>query len=344
MRTQNAIVERYNDAQVLPWLPVMGLRCFVDGTAGFLPFVGEFTLISLLQLLKIRVFDAAEQELLVALVATEMVTALHRLHSLGVLHCDIKADNWIVEVQPDAVRVRLIDFGKARPLVLHAEDDAAFHSFFRTPSYVGHVSARAYRSHHEQTHRPWTYIVDYHGVCCCLHQLLYLDELRDATYTPDAVSRRGYCADIVNAICVQRDVASVVLPTAGLRRYWDHSVWTTVFAELLNPPDDLQQPADLPRCIDALQTFLTRQQVAVTVSRPISCQNHRSSLFACVCLSAGLVSHRTPSANFTPPFTRNRSFCESQTTARVLQERASVFQPAPPPPPPCVNACALLRQ
>lgn len=246
--------------EATPWLDIQGLCRYQDCSAIFMPFVGKFTLISVLELLSKRVFDTTEQELLAASLTLQMVRAVHRLHSLELLHCDIKTDNWVVSPDGDRIRIHLIDFGKARPAATSEMDDPRFSTFFRDVVFNGHVSARAYRSESEGKGENWSYSVDYHGICCCMHQLLFLDELRIAKYSHNDAERRGFHYGWDD------DHKPLSLPSSVLRRNWDKKCWAVVFATLLNSPKDFYMKADLDSVIRTLSDFLSTRVNSVLVS------------------------------------------------------------------------------
>lgn len=234
------------------WLATQEIQLFRDCAAVCMPYVGSCTLLSVLQLMHKRHFDVQEQEVLAAVLTLQMLLAVQKLHALHVLHCDIKTDNWVLQSDASLLRVLLIDFGKARPLRMSVGENASLLSFFGEDSvYTGKVSARVYRSSWENSDQQWSYGVDYYGLCCCVHQLLHLDELQTARFAPQDIEKRGYD----NTLLVSQG-NDLTLPISSLRRYWHKHCWALLFATLLNPPLDLRQQADLDLVVDSFQSFL----------------------------------------------------------------------------------------
>lgn len=232
---------------------------FSDCAAITLPFVGKTTLISVLQRLHESRFDIQEQEIVAAMLTKHMLHALYQLHKIDILHCDVKPDNWILQINDSDFRLFLIDFGKSRPAKMEAHEDSQLIEFFGTrTSYCGAVSAKVYRSHWEKEKVMWSYGVDYHSLCCCVHQLLHFSELKSSMYSSIEAKKRGYEIESQQGELVH-------LPTTVLRRYWDKRCWSQLFATLLNPPQNLMEQADVAKLETMFDSFLSSRIALVEV-------------------------------------------------------------------------------
>jgi serine/threonine protein kinase len=81
---------------------------------------------SLLNILRIRdKLSATDVESIAILTAAQMLKCLDLLLTVGILHTDIKPDNWVLRWndQTNSLKVCLIDFGKACPSRLNVGKD-----------------------------------------------------------------------------------------------------------------------------------------------------------------------------------------------------------------------------
>ncbi|OWP04934.1 hypothetical protein B2J93_6980 [Marssonina coronariae] len=171
-------------------------------------------------------------EVLVMFFAVELFRTVEALHSKGVLHGDLKADNCLVRLDqiPDcdvwAPRYRkdgsggwskkgiaLIDFGRGIDMKVFRPDVQFIADWKTGPGDCAEMREL----------RPWTYQIDYHGLAGIIHAMLfgkYIDTIADK-----ATGLGG------NKSWRIRE---------GLKRYWQTDIWGAVFELLLNPMKALE--------------------------------------------------------------------------------------------------------
>lgn len=167
---------------------------------------------SLLNILKTRdQLSNSEMEVVLTHAATQMLECVSLLHACGVVHTDVKPDNWVLRPGAGVVHICMIDMGKARPI------RALIGGTLRRVLYVGAYAGKGIFS--VRTEDRWAGNVDWVGVACCLHVLMFAQELR---VRPAAESNNA-------RIAIQN----------GLKRCWDRELWGYFFDTLLNAqPDD----------------------------------------------------------------------------------------------------------
>eukprot|EP01039_Chlorochromonas_danica_P008959 gene8959-9887_t len=261
------------------------LYSFEDASCLLLPYAELGTLIDVIAVLSSPgLFTSAEHEYLVAYLTEQMASSLRVLHSCGVLHCDIKTDNWVVRQSTEGLDVCLIDFGKARlASSLHSASAsrvvdeayllAAFTSTLQNKRgmstevirYTGSVSAKEYNLANFDSSKEWLFQPDYSGLCSCMHQLLFFDHLTVTRETAEKASSRGLQCHVHNDSSSSSST-DFWIPKASLRRYWywltpvfslelfapNHitpnrrkASWSSIYYKLLNKGEHLESAADL---------------------------------------------------------------------------------------------------
>ena len=165
----------------------------------------------------------------------ELIRAVVTMHSYGILHGDLKADNclvrfddlgtseteWSLQYQPDGSAgwsvkgLTLIDFGRSIDLT-QFRPDVQFIADWKT----GKQDCIEMREL-----RPWTFQVDYFGMAGIVHFLLFGKYIEDMILEPKDESGRP---DFLG----ERKKYRI---REGLRRYWQTELWSRFFDLTLNP-------------------------------------------------------------------------------------------------------------
>ncbi|KAH7364705.1 Mad3/BUB1 homology region 1-domain-containing protein [Rhexocercosporidium sp. MPI-PUGE-AT-0058] len=168
-------------------------------------------------------------ESLVMFFAIELLRTIEALHSKGILHGDLKADNCLVRLDqiPDSdvwspkyrkdgtggwnkKGVALIDFGRGIDMKVFRPDVQFIADWKTGPQDCAEMREL----------RPWTYQIDYHGLAGIIHSMLfgkYIDTIADKGAGLGAASNKTWRIK------------------ESLKRYWQTDIWGSVFDLLLNP-------------------------------------------------------------------------------------------------------------
>lgn len=160
----------------------------------------------------------------------ELLRTLEAMHSVGVLHGDLKADNCLVRLSPSNEKEHwdpsyapdgsngwankglcLIDFGRGIDLQAF-RPDVQFVADWKT----GKQDCVEMREM-----RPWVWQVDYWGVAGVVHSLLFGKYIEDV-----AVEEKS--EDLIGKTRKYKI-------REGLKRYWQTELWGGLFDLLLNP-------------------------------------------------------------------------------------------------------------
>ena len=147
-------------------------------------------------------------EPLVMFYALQLLDLVDWLHSVNILHCDIKPDNILLLINDDLspmVRfgkqsfkagLQLIDFGKSIDLS----------QFPQGTKFWGRSGSQRLWCPEMVSGYPWTYQIDYYGFCNTVHCMLFGSYLR--------CSSQGHA-------------------TLQFKRYWNVSLWEELFSNLM---------------------------------------------------------------------------------------------------------------
>ena len=185
----------------------------------------------------------------------ELLRTMAALHSVGILHGDLKADNCLVRLD-DAVDITapynrdgkdgwtskgltLIDFGRGIDTRM----------FQPQAKFVADWAAHKEDCVEIREARPWKWQIDFFGAASILHTLLfgrYMEtiEVRDAENAGDGI-RRGREMKVKE----------------GFKRYWDREMWSDVFGVLLNKGqcDDEVRTAELDSVLRRMERWLEEE-------------------------------------------------------------------------------------
>lgn len=159
----------------------------------------------------------------------ELFRTIEALHSKGILHGDLKADNclvrldqledsdvWSTKYRKDGMGgwnrkgIALIDFGRGIDMKVFRHDVQFIADWQTSPQDCAEMREL----------RPWTYQIDYHGLAGIVHSMLFGKYI-------DTVAEKG--SGIGAGAQKKWKIKE------GLKRYWQTEIWSNVFDLLLNP-------------------------------------------------------------------------------------------------------------
>ncbi|KAF7903941.1 hypothetical protein EAF00_001275 [Botryotinia globosa] len=171
-------------------------------------------------------------ELLVMFFTIELFRTIEALHSKGILHGDLKADNCLVRFDslsdsdiwsPKYKRdgsdgwnkkgIALIDFGRGIDMKCFKPGVQFIADWKTGPQDCAEMREL----------RPWTYQIDYHGLAGIIHSMLF------GKYIDTIAERPGDSIGGMGGGLRKWKIKE------GLKRYWQTEIWAGVFDILLNP-------------------------------------------------------------------------------------------------------------
>lgn len=199
-------------------------------------FRGQGTLLDLINITRAdsTVPGGVMDESLCMFFAIEMFRTMEGLHSKGIMHGDLKADNCLVRFDqlPESVvwsskyrkdgtggwnskGIALIDFGRGIDMKAFRPDVQFIADWKTTPQDCAEMREL----------RPWTYQIDYHGLAGIIHSMLfgkYIDTVAEKGSGIGAGAQKKWRIK------------------EGLKRYWQTEIWSNMFDLLLNPAMHLE--------------------------------------------------------------------------------------------------------
>ncbi|KAF7875285.1 hypothetical protein EAF04_002457 [Stromatinia cepivora] len=176
-------------------------------------------------------------ELLVMFFTIELFRTIEALHSKGILHGDLKADNCLVRfdtISDDDVwspkykrdgsgcwnkkGISLIDFGRGIDMKCFKAEVQFIADWKTSPQDCAEIREL----------RPWTYQIDYHGLAGIIHSMLFGKYIDTIAERPN-----GGAGDAIGGIGGGGLRKWKI--KEGLKRYWQTEIWAGVFDLLLNP-------------------------------------------------------------------------------------------------------------
>lgn len=219
---------------------------FSDCSFLLLDYKDQGTILDLVNL--VRSDAGGVDEILAIFLTIELLRTIEALHAKELLHGDLKPDNCLLRLDSvnDSVwsstyqrngdlewqhkGISLIDFGRGIDMK-HFRPDVQFIADWKTDEQDCIEMREA---------RPWTYQIDYHGLACIIHSLLFGKYIEIVSSAGLGVGKKRY--SLKNSF----------------KRYWKHELWVPLFDVLLNPASHGQLPvtSSLKMCRERLEDYL----------------------------------------------------------------------------------------
>ncbi|KAL8860424.1 MAG: hypothetical protein Q9178_003083 [Gyalolechia marmorata] len=266
-----ASCSRASDSILLPY----EMHLFAD--EGYLveQYLDQGTLLDLVNTAKADSPSGVLDEPIAMFFTIELLRTVEALHSIGILHGDLKADNCLVRLHHEEDKtwdssyhadgdqgwaskgLSLIDFGRGI-------DMQQFHS--ETKFIADWKTTKADCAEMREM-RPWTYQVDYWGCAGVVHSLLFGKYIEDvAVEAPTIAKNADNEGDGQNRTIAIKNMQMekrwrIKEP---LKRYWQQELWGSLFELLLNPMRfvDREEGGEMPvmkglrMCREAMEEWL----------------------------------------------------------------------------------------
>ena len=207
------------------------MHLFTDEGYLLLEYRDQGTILDLVNIARAEVGTGTNtgvmDEQLVMFLSIELLRTVEAMHSKGLLHGDLKADNCLIRFEntPDntwSARYRrdgsngwlkkgitLIDFGRGIDMKL----------FQPTVQFIADWKTDNQDCAEMRELRPWTYQVDYFGLAAIIHSMLF------GKYIETTADRGNILGGGTKKYKI----------TSSFKRYWQTEIWSSVFDVLLNP-------------------------------------------------------------------------------------------------------------
>lgn len=230
------------------------LHLFADEAYLLEEYLDQGTLLNLVNLAKADPSGVLD-ETIAMFFTVELLRTIEAMHSLGILHGDLKADNCLVRLPPSSSSsssssehwnaeysasgsggwfhkgLCLIDFGRAIDL----------HHFLPQVTFIADWKTDNADCPEMRALRPWTWQVDYWGIVCIAHSLLYgkyLDAIPVASSSSSSASAStstsAFSDNEINIDNITNHQRRWKLKEP-LKRYWQTEIWGGLFDACMNP-------------------------------------------------------------------------------------------------------------
>ena len=196
--------------------------------------------------------------------SVEVLRIMEALHSVGILHGDLKADNCLVRFDltqeitgpydPDGTNnwsargLTLIDFGRGIDT----------HCFAPGAKFIADWKPSAQDCPEINECRPWKWSLDFYGAAGVVHSLLFGKYLSTIIVPVLAESPLGVDGEMTLGIKSKKEVRVKEV----MKRYLSKDIWTEVFGVLLNKggvEDDEERMAELRRVRGLMEEWLVKE-------------------------------------------------------------------------------------
>lgn len=194
-----------------------GMYCFRDESYMVMDYVKQGTLLDVVNYFRMQrpnSLSIGAEETLCVYIAVELLKIVEQLHTIGIIHGDLKADNCMIRLEEvdewnefmnteawKSKSITLIDFGRSIDLTLHGPNT----------QFKCTWPADEQDCPQMNNGEPWLYEADYYGLAGIAHTLLFGDYIKIRSQQ--------------NRYVLQK----------SLKRYWQQQLWSPFFDLLLNP-------------------------------------------------------------------------------------------------------------
>ncbi|KAL8941688.1 MAG: hypothetical protein Q9216_002101 [Gyalolechia sp. 2 TL-2023] len=226
-------------------------------------YLDQGTLLDLVNTAKADSPSGVLDEPIAMFFTVELLRTMESLHSIGILHGDLKADNCLVRLHSDdkvhwdptyhrngdhawaSKGLSLIDFGRGIDM----------EQFGPETQFIADWKTTKQDCPEMREMRPWTYQVDYWGCAGVVHSLLFGKYIEDVAVEAPTIKSSSFAEDDDDenndgnqtiAIKAQREKRWRL--KEPLKRYWQQELWGNLFELLLNPTRylDGEEGAQMP--------------------------------------------------------------------------------------------------
>lgn len=198
------------------------MHLFSDEGYLFLEYRDQGTILDLVNIARADPATGTMDESLVMFLSVELLRTVEALHTVGILHGDLKPDNCLIRFDPAPTwtsryhrngangwaqkGITLIDFGRGIDMRL----------FSAATQFIADWKTDQQDCAEMREMRPWTYQVDYYGLAAVIHSMLFGKYIETTTERASIATKKYRLA-------------------ATFKRYWQQEIWAKVFDVLLNP-------------------------------------------------------------------------------------------------------------